>query len=119
MLKVCDFDDLPIGGGKNQSWFLRNVSPWVAEERNDEHKKRARNNRGVPPFERQRDCDRQERPAHQLDFGQAPARQRQLPAPVKWVVFTPPVAIGLVAAEFQIAGVKDLVRGPNRFANSL
>ncbi len=62
--------------------------------------------------------ERQQRPAHQLQFGQAPAGKRQPVAPAERVVGRVPIAPAAVAAVFQVAGIEDFVRRPGRVAAS-
>ena len=64
----------------------------------------------------QQDRQRQQRPAHQLQFGQAPAGKRQAAAPAERVVGRLPIARAAVAAVFQVAGIEDFVRCAGRVA---
>ena len=81
------------------------------------HNSAAGSERGVPEGrDGQQNRQRQERPAHQLQLGQAPAGETQPAAPAERVVGLFPIARAAVAAELQVAGVEDFVGRPGRVA---
>ena len=61
--------------------------------------------------------ERQQRPAHQLQFGQPPAGEGHPLAPAKRIVGRIPIARALVAAILQIAGIEHLVRAARAIAS--
>ena len=101
---------LPSAGATTRPGFVGHPPRRIAEEVDDQPQHRARHECHIPITRDGHRGQRQQRPAHQLQFGQPPAGKRQPAAPAERVVGRVPMARAAVAAIFQVAGIEDFVR---------
>ena len=106
-----DLGHRAVGRRDHQPRLLRDPPRRIAKEIHHQRQRCRGQRRQIPTEMRPATVSASQRPAHQLQFGQAPAGKRNAAPPAERIIaFGPPIAAA-IAAILQVAGIEDLVRG--------